>query len=320
MAKDNSFGEIKSVELKKMWPGEATHFTPWLAENLEVISDKLGMDLELIETEASAGGFYADIIAKDVSNNRNVIIENQFGTTDHKHLGQILTYASVLDASVVIWIAENIRDEHKTAIDFLNHNLKESFLFYAIEVSLIQIDNSKPAYIFNVISKPTDKNLIVSKKTEDVTEGQERYRVFFQSIIDKLRDTYKFTNAKAGQPQNWYTFGSENSKIFKYSIAFASKNRFRTEVYIDTGEKELNEQLFEFLYNYKTEIENRFGESLEWEKLENKRACRVAIYMTASIADDSQVLTQVEEQSIKYLLKMKEIFPKYIREWVEKNK
>jgi hypothetical protein len=141
-----SFGNITSIDLKSIWPGEATHFTPWLSKNLQILGDKIDMELELIESEASAGGFSADILAKDISTNKNVIIENQFGNTDHKHLGQLLTYASVLNANTIVWIAETIRSEHKAAIDFLNNNLRESLLFFAIEISLIKIDSSKPAY------------------------------------------------------------------------------------------------------------------------------------------------------------------------------
>jgi len=113
-------GTIKWLELKNLWTGEASQFTPWLSDNLPVLAEKLGMDLELETREAAAGDFTADILARDLSTNHLVVIENQFGNTDHKHLGQLLTYSSVLSAAVVVWIAETIRPEHKYAIDFLN--------------------------------------------------------------------------------------------------------------------------------------------------------------------------------------------------------
>lgn len=142
-------GKIQNVFLKELWPGEATHFTPWLAQNLDVLADKLGMDLELEATEVSIGDFSADIIAIDLATNKRVIIENRFGSTDHRHLGQLITYSSVLGAGVVVWIAETIRPEHKSAIDFLNQNLKETLRLYAVEASIIRIDESKPAFILN---------------------------------------------------------------------------------------------------------------------------------------------------------------------------
>src|SRR5687768_8482062 len=93
------FGKIENVSLRDLWPGEATHFTPWLAQHLELLGDKLGMDLELESTESNAGGFSVDIIARDLSTSKIVVIENQYGGTDHKHLGQVITYSSVLGVS-----------------------------------------------------------------------------------------------------------------------------------------------------------------------------------------------------------------------------
>lgn len=273
------------------------------------------MELELIDSEVSAGNFSADIVAKDIATNKNVIIENQFGNTDHRHLGQLLTCAAILNANAIVWIAETIRIEHKTAIDFLNNNLKESLFFYAVEVSVIQIDDSKPAYVFNTISKPSIKDSIPTKSGE-ISENKERYRSFFQSLIDVLRDEHKFTNAKVGQPQNWYTFSSDNSKTYKYSISFALGNRIRAEVYIDTGDKERNENLFENLILQKKDIEKQFDNKFEWEKLETKRACRIAIYKDGSIDDESEYLETVKDWSITCLLKMKNILPKYIQEWL----
>lgn len=317
MKGESKFGEIKNLDVKTIWPGEATHFTPWLSRNLHILSEQIDMELELIGSEENAGGFFADIVAQDIATNRKVIVENQFGGTDHKHLGQILTYASVLDADAIVWIAESIRSEHKTAIDFLNNNLKETLLFYALEISLIQIDDSRPAYVINVVSKPVEKYSVFQQKSDSISESREQYRSFFQSLIDTLREKHKFTNARVGLPQNWYTFASEYSKVFKYSASFSLGNKFRTEIYIDTGDKEENEDLFEFLLEKKGILEDDFGENFEWEKLETKRACRIAAYTAASIDDDSEHLNNVELWAIENLLKMRNIFPKVIHEWIE---
>ena len=309
------FGNISNVDLKSIWPGEATDFTPWLSQNINVISDKIGMELELQEVEADAGGFSADIVARDISTNKIVIIENQFGTTDHKHLGQIITYASVLGASTVIWIAESLRSEHKAAIDFLNQNLKDTLKFFALEVSLIKIDNSNPAYIFSVVSQPLDHTTASAKTVIDSSETMEKYRTYFQALIDELRNVHKFTNAKVGQPQSWYTFASEKSKLYKYAASFAMGDRIRAEIYIDSGVKEQNESLFDFLYQKKEQIEASFGSSLEWERLDTKRACRIAIYRDGSIDEDTETIEGIRKWTIENLLKFKSVFPSIIKTW-----
>lgn len=306
-------GTIHPVALKELWSGEATHFTPWLAEHLDVLGEKLGMDLELESTEASAGDFSADIVARDLSTNKLVVIENQYGSTDHKHLGQLITYASVLGAGVVVWIAETIRPEHKSAMDFLNQNLKESLGLFAVKASAIRIDASKPAFVLTLVSMPSEAS-IAPDIAPAPSETKERYRTYFQSLIDELREVHKFTNARAGQPQNWYTFASENSKVYTYSTSFAQGGRVRVELYIDCGDKIKNEQLFDCLLQRKQEIQVALEIDLEWEKLENRRACRIAVYRDGNIDADSETLADIKNWTIQNILKFKAVFPNEVKQ------
>ena len=305
-------GTIQNVTLRALWPGESTHFTPWLAQNLDVLCSKLGMDLELESTEAAAGDFSADIVARDLSTNKMVVIENQYGGTDHKHLGQLITYESVLGAGAVVWIAETIRPEHKSAIDFLNNNLKESLSLYAIEASAIRIDDSKPAFVLTLVCMPSEAS-VVSTEISQSSEIREKYRSYFQRLIDELRDTHHFTNARVGQPQNWYTFTSENSRVYTYSTAFAKGGKVRVEIYIDCGDKTENEQLFDRLVAQKQQIENAVGNELSWERLDKKRASRIALYRDGSIDTDSETLAEIQHWTVQNLIKFKAVFPTYIQ-------
>jgi Domain of unknown function (DUF4268) len=307
------FGTIIEVPLNQVWAGEATHFTPWLAANLQVVSEKLGLELELESTETSAGDFSADIVAKDIATNRRVIIENQYGSTDHRHLGQILTYSSVLNAGVVIWIAEKIRSEHKSAIDFLNQNLKETLQIFAIEANIIRIDDSKPAFGLKIVCMPAEATATSAATSAEATETQEKYRTYYQSLLDELRNVHKFTNAKAAQPQNWYTFASENSKIYKYSTAFAQGGRVRVEIYIDSGEKAKNEAIFDALFAQKDAINAAYGAELEWDKLETKRACRIAVYRDGDIDAESEALVDIKKWVVANLLKMRLVLPPFLQ-------
>lgn len=302
-------GTIHPVSLRELWLGEATHFTPWLAKNLDVLGNKIGIDLELLSTETAVGDFSADITARDLSTNKLVVVENQYGATDHRHLGQIITYASHLGAGAVVWIAESIRPEHKFAIDFLNQNLKESLSVYAVQASVIRIDESKPAFVLTVVSMPSE-----TISTPPDSETGEHYRSYFQQLIDTLRETYKFTNARIARPQNWYAFASENSRIYKYSTNFCRDGRIRVELYIDSGDKAKNEELFDCLLRRRSEIEQQLGVELEWERLDERRACRIAVYRDGEIDADSETLSEIQKWNIQNLLKFKSVFPSFVQQ------
>ena len=112
------------------------------------------MDLELQTQEAPVGGYSLDILARDVQSGRPVVIENQLGPTDHAHLGQLLTYAAGFDANVIVWIAKEFRDEHRQALDLLNHRTGEESEFFGVEVELWKIAESPAAVNFNLVSTP----------------------------------------------------------------------------------------------------------------------------------------------------------------------
>ena len=105
-------GSLEPVDLRTIWPDEARDFTPWLAqeENLRRLSDALNLELELDRVEVAVGPYSADIVATDASSNSKVVIENQLEKTNHDHLGKVLTYASGLEARILIWIAKKFTE------------------------------------------------------------------------------------------------------------------------------------------------------------------------------------------------------------------
>lgn len=301
------FGKIKKLNIRDVWQHEAYNFTPWLAENLDKLGEAVGMDLELVEQESSVGKFSLDLLAKDLSTGHTVIIENQFGDTDHDHLGKILTYAAGFDASIIIWISECVRDEHRQTIEWLNQRTDTETQFFAIEIEIFKIDESKPAFNFKPIVFPNEwrKSKKESWKSNPSAKA-EAYREYFQSLIDELRNKYNFTKAKVAQPQNWYLFPTGISGI-SYGTSFALGRRVRVELYIDVGKAEINKKLYDWLFEQKETIENEFGDALEWERLDDRRASRIAIYREGSI-DDVEILQDIQTWVIQELLKFRKVF------------
>lgn len=152
----SEIGSLIPVDLRLAWAHEANDFTPWLASNLDRLRAAVGIDLVLEGTEVTVGPFSADILATDALTNERVLIENQLEQADHAHLGQILTYLAGLDARSVIWIAKAFRDEHLSAVRWLNNNTMDDFSFFAVEVSAVRIGDSPVAPLFSVVEKPND--------------------------------------------------------------------------------------------------------------------------------------------------------------------
>ncbi|UOY01651.1 hypothetical protein [Blastococcus sp. PRF04-17] len=148
-------GRLRRVaNARDVWTSEAGDFTPWLAENLDVLADELGMSLTLIATEVPVGEFRLDIQAQ-TPDGGIVIVENQLERTDHGHLGQLLAYASGLEASAVVWVAPRFRDDHRRTLDWLNERTDSGVDFFGVEVSVVQIGATGPrAPVFEVVARP----------------------------------------------------------------------------------------------------------------------------------------------------------------------
>jgi hypothetical protein len=167
MGSNPDVGRLERVSLRTIWSDEARDFTPWLAtgDALALLKEVIGFDLELIGKEVAVGPYSADILAKSaIDESHKVIIENQLGKTDHDHLGKMITYAAGLGARTLIWVSDRFCDEHREALDWLNHNTSERLDFYGLEIRAFRIDNSRPAPQFSVISSPNIQAKVPEKK------------------------------------------------------------------------------------------------------------------------------------------------------------
>ena len=305
---------IERVELREAWPNEAQNFTPWLAENIAELGEALGMDLELQQVEAPVGGYSLDILATDLNSNRPVIIENQLEATDHTHLGQLLTYAAGFDAGAIVWVTREFRDEHRQALDWLNQRTGEDTQFFGVAVELWRIADSPPAPHFRLEATPNEwrkQSLAAATRAPSIpSERSEKYRNFFQPLLDVLREDYQFTNARMAQPQSWYSFSAGYGQRVTYGANFTGQKQARIEVYIDggSGSADWNLDLLERLEERKTEIEADLGYDLDWQRLENRRACRIALARSGSIDDSPEALTEIRGWMVDNLLSFKRVF------------
>lgn len=303
------FGVLKRVDVRELWPKEASDFTPWLAQNLSLLGEVLGMDLELVLIEAPVGAFSLDLLVRDVGGNRTVVIENQIGPTDHDHLGKLLTYAAGHEAAVAVWIAASFREEHRQALDWLNGRSDATMEFFGVVVEALQIDESRLACNFRPVAFPNDwRKAKVPTTGGGPTPKGQAHLAFFQELVDRLRTQYAFTKAQKGQPQNWYYFTSGLNGL-SYGVTFALGGKVRVEAVIERPDAAWNSWMFDQLRAERSTLEANFGEVLEWEPLEGKQSCRIAVYRPGSI-DEAPALAEIMDWAIQRLLRLKAVVGK----------
>ena len=270
-------GKIKRVDLRNIWKKEDKEFTPWLKENIDLLSEKLGIEIIDTQTEEKIGDFKLDIIGKEANTKKFVAVENQLESTNHNHLGQLITYSAGINAGIIIWIAKELREEHKRALEWLNENSISEISFFGVEVHAISIDNSNPAVDFRVIVKPNDWERNIKSSTKR-TDTEISYVGFYSELVNFYSEINpNFRKVKA-QPQSWLNFGTGRGGLY-FGWAFRMGNRFSVELYIDTGDEIENKRIFDELKKYKDDLGIK---GVEWEELETKRACRIVIYRKTS--------------------------------------
>lgn len=268
----SSIGKLIKVDLREIWKNEEYDFSKWLAkeENLEQLSNEVGIAINLLETEAGVGNYRVDILAEEEGTGRKIVIENQLEKTNHDHLGKIITYAAGHDANVIIWIFKDITEEHRSAIDWLNENTGEDRLFFAVKIEAWRIDSSDPAPKFQIICKPNEWAKVVKRSGESKDLGTTDLKKldFWTKLksyaVEKKVALFRQTPA----PKHWYNISIGSSEAHISLTINTREKLLGCELYISD-----HKPLFNFLKDQQAKIEDCLGGELEW--IEAKKASRI---------------------------------------------
>jgi hypothetical protein len=266
-------GRLEPVDLREVWANEAGDFTPWLAleENIALLGEAIGLALEVEEREKGVGPFRADILCKDTAANSWVLVENQLERTDHTHLGQLLTYAAGLQATTIVWVCEELTEEHRAALDWLNEITDDRYSFFGLEIELWRIGQSPIAPKFNAVCKPNDWSKTVSV-TGELSETKRLQVEFWTALRKYLEDRGSRLRGQRPLPQHWTNFA-------------IGRSGFWLEAYINTRDKRIAVALslggpnarthFNQLTADKAAVEGELGRGLDWYAPPGYKQCRI---------------------------------------------
>ncbi len=300
---------LKKVDLREAWKHEAIDFTNWLAqeENLTLLGDEIGFDIELTQTEAAVGSFNVDILAEEANTGKKIIIENQLEMTDHDHLGKIITYASGYDARVIVWVVRDAREEHRNAVDWLNEHTDEDMEFYLVRIEVWQIESSPLAPKFEILSRPNDWAKAVKESTTRtaLTDTKLKQLEFWTQFKEYAKENNTPLRFQKAYPQHWTNISIGHSNLHVALTINSRDKQFGVEVYIPD-----NKELFATLFEHKAQIESEAGSELEWMELPEKKASRIKLSLAGDFEDESN-WEQYFEWLLRQAEKFKEVFPKY---------
>ena len=302
---------LESVPLRDLWRHEAHDFTTWMAENLDFVSEKLGIDLTLVERESAAGDFSVDILAEAGDGNA-VIIENQLERTDHDHLGKLITYMSNLDAKTAIWITSAPRPEHEKAVHWLNETLPADTAFYLLKIEVFRIGDSPPAPLLSIVAGPSieAKRIGVQKKE---LAGRHLMRLsFWEGLLEQANKRTSLHARISPSKDSWIgTSAGRSGLAYNYVILM---NEARMELYIDTGDGETNQRIFSQLFAQRDKIESAFGDILDWQALEGRRACRIAYHLEDGGLADQETWPKLQNAMIGAMIRFEKALKPRIKE------
>lgn len=297
-----TIGRIERLPLRDVWRHEAADFSTWLQDHLEILSQAIGLPVANAECERPVGSFSVDLVAEDGAG-RLVVIENQLERTDHDHLGKLLTYIVNVEAKTAIWITSDPRPEHAAVIAWLNETAPADF--YLVKLEAVRIRESVPAPLFTLIAGPSEEARDAGSVKKSLAERHDLRERFWSWFIPSAARRTTLHRDCPATGLNWISARTNRPGMFlNYAI---KQHAWRVELYIDrSGGAEENLRSFEFLRERREEIETRFGGPLDWQALEDRRACRVCLEVEGGGWRDEDQWPQVTNDMVDAMVRLDE--------------
>ena len=296
------------IRVNEVWSREDTNFTPWLEKHIDSLGDALGMVLRAKQREAAVGDFYLDLLAED-GEGRVVAIENQFNPTNHTHLGQLLTYAADCGdggADVLIWVTEDVRDEHRKAMDWLNSKTVSGTEFYLVRMETFQLDDSRQAYQFLPVVKPDKKQKEVHQQAVFEETACEKYFNFFIGDLTEKKFPFNVRQHRRTTHYRFFSCGIPNHPnwVYGHEIVDGEASVYMTPWW---SKKSFAQKIHTELMSRKKDIEAKWGENLTEDK--DWEPYYIGVRRPCKFPDSEALLTETRKWAVEQMFKLAEAIP-----------
>lgn len=282
-------GRLALVPPREVWPHEAHDFTPWLLANADVLSDLLGMELDLEVAEHPVGGFSLDLFGHDTATGRVVIVENQLEVSDHTHLGQILTYAAGTDPATIVWVAPAFRPEHRAALDWLNTRTDEHTRFFGVEIAVVCIGDSELAPMFKLIAQPNDweKTVRATLHADGLSKKAALYSDFWTAWLKRVQhEQPAWSRARTAPSVSWFAMTTGTAGATFYTSF--TRQGLSSELVFEDADADVNTRRFAALKERRVAFEAAYGGTLEFQELPDRKSTRIAEYRPVALIEQQQ--------------------------------
>ncbi len=309
---------VEQLDVRTKWPHEALDFTPWLAEqeHLDLLGAELGLSLECAQTEVQVGSMYLDILAKERDTGALVAIENQLEESDLGHLGQLLTYATGLDARVAIWVAPAFYHEYAQALHRLNQWTRDDVRFYGVKVEVVRKDGGEPEARFRTVVYPGEWHLDRTLPQGATSAAAQQHDDFFRPLITDLRrarfaDRATLYTGYAGRifPSGYNGIG--------YAVSFWKDGAWVT-LNISMDDNDETKRIFDALHTDREDIESRVADAeWEWDRNDRFTFSSISVWKQGTIGDAPEELQRTRAWMLDLLPKFRDVFDPRVKQILE---
>ena len=311
--------ELSPVQIQNIWPSEAKDFTPWLAKNAELLGKALGLDLEHEATERGVGKYSADLVFREQSEDKHVVVENMYGITDHDHLGKVITYAAGLGTPYVVLLAQDFEKEHLSALNWLNSISSDEFRFFGVSIDVWRIGNSQPAPQLRVVVQPDDWQRAVRRNAAELRPAERAYLRFWEQFLPTFQTAHPgWRRSSAPRTSSSIGFRAPSPGWYRGGFYRRSDGRYGVGAMLTftTGDVTAANETFDALdHGKREEIEDALGEELEWERSDSTQRPKISLYFPDEIRiGDEDRWPEVQTWLVDTLGKLRKVLDPLLEE------